>query len=272
MTHSPNKLPAGAYEAHGEQRFFATDLTRGPWNPEHQHGGPPVALAVRAIERAAVALGLTHIGRITANLVRPVPLGPLDVEVNEDYIGRNTGHFSARILAAGKEVARFTALAQREAEFELPASIPGHPLPPARLSPEDSRAERFGYVAKGHVGYPDLIESRIAHGDFRHGPAAVWFRLRHPLVAGEAPSPVQRVAVAADSASGVSAVLDFDRYLFINSDLNINLLRRPQGEWICIDAQTLVGPSGSGLTEARLFDVHGLVGRSTQSLSIRPRD
>jgi hypothetical protein len=58
----------------------------------------------------------------------------------------------------------------------------------------------------------------------------------------------------------------------VNSDLTINLLRRPQGEWICIDARTLMGPAGGGIAEAKIFDVLGLAGRSTQSLSIRPRD
>jgi len=104
------------------------------------------------------------------------------------------------------------------------------------------------------------------------GPSAVWFRMQYPLIAGEEPSAFQRVAVAADSSNGISAVLDFSRYLFVNSDLTINLLRVPRGEWICIDARTLPGPSGSGLAEARIFDVSGLIGRATQSLSVRARE
>ena len=45
--------PAAFFEEEGD-RFGPTVLTRGPWRPEHQHGGPPSALAARAIERAAV--------------------------------------------------------------------------------------------------------------------------------------------------------------------------------------------------------------------------
>ena len=45
----------------------------------------------------------------------------------------------------------------------------------------------------------------------------------------------------------------------------------PQGEWICIDARTLLGPHGGGIAEARIFDTYGLIGRSTQSLLVRPR-
>jgi len=168
-------------------------------------------------------------------------------------------------------VARFTALAQRESEIESPADLPGHPLPSAPRVLEESSAARFPFN-QTVTGYQDLIDSRLAQGSFFRGPSAVWFRLRYPLVAGEDPTPIQRVAVAADSGNGISAVLDFSRYVFVNSDLTINLLRQAQGEWVCIDARTLVGPRGGGLAEARIFDAGGLIGRATQSLSIRPRE
>jgi acyl-CoA thioesterase len=104
------------------------------------------------------------------------------------------------------------------------------------------------------------------------GPSAVWFRLNHPLTEGQAPSPYQRVAVAADSGNGISAVLDLSAYLFVNSDLTINLLRRPVGEWICLDAKTHLSGQGGGLAESSLYDEQGLVGRATQSLAVRKRD
>lgn len=264
-------MPASAYVPAGNGAFAASALTRGPWHPDHQHAGPPIALAARAIERAANAVELTQFARLTANLYRPVPIAELEVRVREDYRGRNTGHFSASLSAGGKEVARLTAIVQREAQVPIPAALPGHPLPQAPCSVEESAAARFPFDRK-LIGYQDLVEARVARGEFFRGPCAVWFRMRHPLIAGEAPSAIERVAVAADSGNGISAILDFRRYVFVNSDLTINLLRVPRGEWICIDAQTLLGPSGGGVAEARIFDSGGLVGRSTQSLSIRPRD
>jgi len=262
--------PSSAYLALENGLYDSTGLTRGPWHPEHQHGGPPIALVGREIEHAAAALGLGHVARLTANLLRPIPLAPLGVEVQTDYAGRNAAHFSARLIADGKDVARFTALAQRESELEIPAGLPGHPLPEAPRAAEDSPAERFPWSIKA-IGYHDLIESRVAEGAMFRGPSAVWFRMLYPLVSGEAPSGLQRVVIAADSGNGISAVLDFQRYVFVNSDLTVNLLRKPQGEWICIDARTLLAASGGGLAEARIFDSTGLVGRSTQSLAIRLR-
>ena len=88
---------------------------------------------------------------------------------------------------------------------------------------------------------------------------------------GEEPSGYQRVAVAADSGNGISALLSIERYLFVNSDLTINLLRRPVGEWICVDARALLAPNGCGLAESQLFDEQGLIGRATQSLAVRAR-
>jgi len=263
--------PSSAYVALENDACASTDLTRGPWHPDHQHGGPPIALAARSIERAAAALELTHVARLTANLLRPIPIAELTVEVETEYAGRNVAHLSARLKAGGKELARFTAVAQREAGLDLPPDIPGHPLPQAPRSVAHSPAARFPFSTK-ISGYQDLIESRIAAGVFFRGPSAVWFRMRYPLVAGEEPSALQRVAVAADSGNGISAVLDFHRYIFVNSDLTINLLRKAEGEWICIDARTLLGTNGGGLAEARIFDSQGLVGRSIQSLAIRLRE
>jgi len=266
----PQPELSAAYAALDSGAFRSSPLTRGPWDPAHQHAGPPVALVCRAIERAASEYGLTHLARLTANLLRPVPIGDLDVEVAPDYVGRNAAHFSARLRSGGKEVARFTALAQRESPIELPDGLPGHPLPMAPLAPEDSPPVDFPFAGRA-VGYADFVETRLAQGRFWNGPCAVWFRMRHPLVQGDTPSPYQRIAVVADSGNGVSAVLDYERFTFVNFDLTINLLRRPVGEWMLLDARTALGAGGGGLAEAALYDTNGLVGRATQSLAVRAR-
>lgn len=260
--------PQSAYTATATNGYGSSELTRGPWHPEHQHAGPPIALVCRAFEAAARTHGLSHIARLTANLLRPVPIADLEVDVSPLYVGRNAGHFSARLIANGKEVGVFTALAQRESEFALPDGLPGHPLAQAPASVQASPTVRFPFAGR-HVGYSDLVETRAARGTLFQGPCAIWFRLAYPLVAGELPSAYQRVAVAADSGNGISAILDYQRYSFVNSDLTINLLRSPQGEWICLDARTYLGANGCGLAESALYDQHGLIGRSTQSLAVR---
>lgn len=271
MTDGTQPLPEAAYTPLGSDVFRASSLTRGPWHVQQQHAGPPIALIAYALEAVAQPLGLAHMARLTANLLRPVPIGDITVQVQQDYVGRNAGHFSAVALFEGKELMRATALFQREAEVLLPAALPGHPLPLAPQPPGAATVQRMQFPHR-EIGYSDLMETRVAVGKMFDGPSAVWFRMRHPLVAGETPSPYQRVAVAADSGNGVSAILDLSAYLFVNSDLTINLLRRPVGEWICLDARTHLSSHGGGLAESALYDEAGLIGRATQSLFVRQRE
>jgi len=174
----------------------ASELTRGPWDPGHQHAGPPSALVVREMLRAAAPLGLTHLARLTVNLLRPIPIAELAV----------AAHFSATVSAEGKEVARCTGLVQRAVPLPLPEGLAGHPLPRAPKPPEDCLPGRFPFHSDERVGYSQLVETRVAAGHMFRGPCAIWFRLRHPLVEGEAPSGAERVAVAADSGNGISAI------------------------------------------------------------------
>ena len=99
----------------------------------------------------------------------------------------------------------------------------------------------------------------------------MWTRLTQQLVAGEAPTPLQRLLVMADAASGASAELDWNKWLFVNVDLGIHLERPPAGEWMAMDARTRIGPSGAGLCTSVLFDSAGRVGQSTASLLVASR-
>jgi hypothetical protein len=116
------------------------------------------------------------------------------------------------------------------------------------------------------------MEMRWLDEPFTLAPARVWMRLRIPLVAGrESATALARLAAAADFGNGVSAALPFEDYLFINADLSIHLQRPPCGEWIGLDARTLLSPGGSGLAETVLHDVEGPVGRSFQTLLVEAR-
>jgi hypothetical protein len=116
------------------------------------------------------------------------------------------------------------------------------------------------------------MEFRAVAGAFLEtGPATFWLRMRQPLVAGEEPTPRQRAHVAADVGHGISAVLDYHPFVFINVDLTVHFERMPVGEWVCVDAVTRPEPNGIGTAESVLSDAHGRIGRAAQSLLIEPR-
>src|SRR4051812_42825407 len=66
------ELPPALYEPDGDV-LVPTALTRGPWDPRHQHAGPPSALLARAIE-AAGGIEDGQLARITVDILRPVAL------------------------------------------------------------------------------------------------------------------------------------------------------------------------------------------------------
>ncbi|MFO1265841.1 MAG: thioesterase family protein [Rubrivivax sp.] len=257
-------LPAAAFTVLSPRAVLASALTRGPWDPQHQHAGPPIAMVCRAIETIAQEHGLTHIGRLTANLLRPLPIGELEIEVVTDYSGRNAAHYSARLWGQGKERARFTALAQREAELVLPEAIDGHPLPQAPKTPVAS-VHRMPF-GKRLAGYADLVENRIASGV-----------LPRPLRRGSGCEAARR-ARGAERLPARGRGRRFGQRHLGRARLRALQLRqlRPDDQPAAAPARrvdlrrflrTLLAPNGCGLAESQLFDEAGLIGRATQKAS-----
>jgi hypothetical protein len=205
--------------------------------------------------------------RVTLDLVRPVPLGALSVSAETLRKGKSTALLAATLRAGEKELVRATGLFLRRTELALPP-LPRLEEPPR--APEECPAQNFPFFLQS-VGYHTAMESRVAKGRFGEGAMTLWMRMRHPLVPGEEPSPLQRVLIAADSGNGVSFALDPKHWTFVNPDLTIHLHRLPEGEWVALDARTVVQPSGAGLAESLLHDRRGPLGRSLQSLMVEKR-
>jgi Acyl-CoA thioesterase C-terminal domain/Acyl-CoA thioesterase N-terminal domain len=247
-------------------RFVATDLARGPWDPTAQHGGAPAALLMRAFEQLPASDGLA-IARVTYEFLRPVPLGELEVSAEVVRPGRRVQLLEASLSAhGGLEVVRARALQVRPADPEIRRT----PVTAPAAGPDQGRENDFEPQHRPMFA-PDAIEVRFIEGTFRgEGPSTAWFRLRGSLVAGEEPSPLQRLAAAGDFGNGISAALPWGKYLFINPDLTLYIERPPVGDWICLEAQTIIAPDGIGMAESVLSDERGRVGRATQALLVAP--
>jgi hypothetical protein len=203
---------------------------------------------------------------LTIDILRPVPIAEIQVDVALARGGKRIELLDAVARADGHDVLR--ARAWRMRTESLGVSEPERePMPP----PENGKFEPFFTIA-ADVGYHTHMDWRFVRGAFRElGPAAAWLRMGVPLVAGEEPSPLVRILVAADSGNGVSCSLDPARYLFINTDLNVFLYRTPEGEWIGMDSESRVEPTGIGLTTTVLHDRRGPVGLALQTLFVAER-
>lgn len=242
--------------------------TRGPWSVDHQHAGPPCALLARAIEQTLPADTPMHVARLTFEILRPVPIAQLQVETSDVHSGRKLRVTEATLYSdSAKPLIRARAVVMACSEVDTPPE-PDHFETPA--APDQSPPFEFDFFAADQ-GYHKAMEMRMAQAASATNSVAMWVRMRLPLVAGEAPTPLQRVVVAADSGNGVSCTLDVTRYTFINPDLTVYLHRAARGEWVCLQAQTLTQTHGVGLADTRLYDSEGAIGRSDQSLIIQRR-
>ncbi|WP_406832121.1 thioesterase family protein [Pedococcus sp. KACC 23699] len=238
--------------------------TAGPWSTEAQHGGPPMALMAR--EATRLGDGDRMVARVTCDLLGPVPVGLLRVSAEVVRPGRSVELVEVLLtdLASGRDVAR-------AALWLLPRSEDGprtaEPVPPP--GPETGGVHP---IPPGwHRGYLDAIDWRWVEGSLAEpGPATVWMRPRMGLVPGEELSPLQRLLVCVDSASGASAALSIDRWQFMNTELTAHLVREPASAWVGVRAATTIAGGAVGLARADVFDEHGFVGHSAQTLLVRP--
>ena len=241
--------------------FVAGAWTRGPWDPRLQHGGPPAALMLRAMEREAARAGDLQLARLTVEFLRGVPIDRCALATETTRSGRKTLGLACTLTVGGRVCARAHGLFVRRAAVPIAdALVPRADAPDPHAWP----ARVFSFFDEP-VGYHTAMEVRYSPGPFAPGTGAAWLRLRGRLVAGEDPSPAQRVAIAADAINGVGFALDFRRYTFINADLTIYLHREPVGPWVLLRATHLAQPTGLGLVDAELADPRGPIGRALEA-------
>ena len=170
------------------------------------------------------------LARITVEILGAIPITELEVSTTVERPGRSVELLAGELRAGDKPVLRARAWRVLGSPVSTPAEPPAA-LPEEATPPPPLLGEAFGYA--------HAIEWRWARGGWEErGPATVWTRMRIPLVEGEEPTPRQRVMVVADSGNGASNVLDWTRYLFINTELTVHFTHEPVGEWVLLDART----------------------------------
>ncbi|WP_132878103.1 thioesterase family protein [Tamaricihabitans halophyticus] len=254
------------FEPRGDDWFAATPHTAGPWSVGHQHLGPPSALLARALEHCPADREM-QLSRITIEILGPVPVAPLHVRAQIARPGKSVEQLTASLESERGVVA--TASAWRMLSGDTTAQLAGAVEP---LTPSAEFGQQLPRPAGWLGGYLDAMEWRSIDGALDvPGPAKIWLRQRVPLVTGEQPSGLQRLLAVADSGNGASSRLKPTEWYFINTELTVHIQREPTGEWIGLDANTIIGPNGVGTAVSVLHDHHGQVANGAQSLLIRPR-
>ncbi|MDQ3406226.1 MAG: thioesterase family protein, partial [Actinomycetota bacterium] len=251
------------YESLGGGRYRSAQHTAGPWSADHQHMGPPTALLAREL-RSLPSAAPSTLARITVEILGPVPVAEVTVSAQVERPGRSVELLAGELSAGGRVVARARAWRIVQSDSEAVSNLDVPPLAsPDTATPTPKRPEGWG------PGYLDVLEWRAlagALGEF--GAATIWARQRIDLVAGETPTGLDRLFVVADSGNGVSNLLDPRQWHFINTELTVHIQREPVGDWIGLDAHTVIGANGTGAAYSVLHDETGPLARGAQALLV----
>jgi hypothetical protein len=252
--------------------YVATELSQGAWDPRHANGGSTLALMTHRLDDVPTLVPMT-LARLTADLMRPVPLGrQLTVTATVVREGRKIQLVDLHLLDDDVLLARASALRLRDADLsgrdDLPTGAPTDtPLPLA--PPEEAVSLRTS--SHGVGGFLEGVDMRYAPMTDGAG-RGVWVRLEVPVVAGEPVRPTSRMALAFDYANNVNVTMDPGSATTINPDVNAHVLRPATGEWIAITGRTQFTPAlGRGVSAASLSDLDGVFAHATVCQLVQPR-
>ena len=245
--------------------FRPTAHTRGPWDENACHAGPPSGILARAME---LALPKKQLCRLTVELLRPVPFSGFRVEAQITRDGKTVSTSKAHLInEEGKTVISATGLHMAP---QVIKSRPSHTRSFGKAS--DATIGNFPIVDTLH-GLPAFngsgVETRYPDGqDSSPGPTTAWLKTV-PLLADESPTPFQRICPLADCGNAFGRNAEPQQVAFMNTDLTLLLHRPPQGEWFGTQSVGYWEPNGIGMADALLFDEQGVVGRALQTLLLR---
>ncbi len=259
-------LPAAFFSQTCENRYLPTEATIGPWSPDFQHGGPPSALLTHELRIYPSAFPL-NITRVTIEILGAVPVTPCEIKVEVVRGGKRIELLRGEYTSEGKTYLIAHAwrfIPEPGVTSVLSDSYEIHPLPEAQIYKS--------FQGVSYFPYGEALEWRFTKGAYdTFGPAAVWTRPRIPLIENLNIDPLEALMLMVDSANGISAELDHRSWTFVPVDLTLGLHRQPEGEWVGMDANTVMEHDGIGQTTTIVFDSRGKVGQSVHSLFIRPK-
>jgi hypothetical protein len=216
------------------------------------------------------------VARVTVDILTSLRLGPLSLSLTEEDGGRRVRRRTAVLHGRDRPVARATALyisksPESAGASESAATRTGEHLEQDRAGPPP---ERLATLPEARAGWPGFENRAMALHTTRseHGEMLGWFQLLVPPLLGHSATGLPATLAAADYTSGATyMVLSLKRWTFMSTDLTVNLVRAPVGDWIGLTAgPAFIGETGVGLAAGVLHDGSGRFARCSQTQFIQP--
>ncbi|WP_149359707.1 thioesterase family protein [Lolliginicoccus suaedae] len=265
----PFYLPLNGQDDTEWEHVQPTSSTVSVWSSSMQHGSPPAALLVRALEQCEPRDD-ARLSRVSVEILGPIPLTECRVRAYVTRPGTKVELLRAE-LEAQLDDGTFRPVATAQAWRLATADTSDSTI----VHDESMRHRDTGRDADPAKffppGYVHMVEWVLLNKPGGTGPGQFWGRPLVPLVGTEPITPLQRLFAVVDSANGLGAKLDIRKWTYLNTDLTVHLHRQPTGDWVGVSAESSVGPEGIGMCAATLHDEHGALGRSAQTLLVRRR-
>ncbi len=269
MTAEPTADPSSSSAA-GPDSFFRADgdavvptqLAASPWGPV-LHGRMTGGLAARAAEQALAEDPDLVCTRLTIDMFKSAPLAPMQVTSKTVRSGRRIRVLEVTVEQDGVAIGqgKFVLLRRSEQPEGIFRQTPdwAAPAPGAQLGPPN-RTDGPGLdgAAEGHRWTAPHQSWRV-NGSSGPASAGTWVRDVYPLVAGEQLTPLVRLGLAGDLASGEANTSNRGLH-FINADYTVYLGRELHGEYIGLQPYGHVSERGVAVGQCIVHDEQGPVG------------
>jgi hypothetical protein len=240
------------------------------WQPHAQaagpfrglHGGAVSGLTVAVMEERARAEGWGLPLTASVFILRPAPLETLETKVEPLRVGGRVAIAESTLWAGGKLIAKATAAFVKPLDVPELARVAVQPSP---LDPATMPPWQRGDGVK-HTTFFDALDIRDG------GNGIKWGRMKRPMVPFDA--PLANLFAFADN--GTPYWLSGTEFWpppwgFPNIDVAVHVSRAPVGAWVGVEPTSDWRADGMGLTDARIHDEQGLLGRGCQTVVITPR-
>ena len=253
--------------------FVGTTLTQGGWDRRHMNGAAVLALLGHCLDDVPTLVPMV-IARFTADLARPLPIGPrLHVLPEVVREGKKLQLVQLRIVVDDVEHAWASALRLRVDVLSdtsgLPESSATTPTADDLLTP---RAE-LASMRDANPNLPGFLHAiDLWRAPRRDGKGSgYWARLDTPVVAGEPQRSSSFITFAFDCANVMGIENPMANVTMINPDVTAHVLRPPADEWVAVTGETLVQPEmGRSMTVATYSDSRGMYAQGSLSQLVQP--